>query len=299
MRRTRLPSALRICVRRKLQARSSVRGANMNEDLEVRWLGRMEFPRCARFAGRIRRKKTNDHSLGDELLLLEHEPVYTIGRNAGSIQPARRDAFAASAVSDQSRRPGHLSRSGSADRISDYRSAPMRAGFASLSALDRRSARSICCRTFRHCGNHAFRSHRCVGRRAQDRVDRRRCAPLDQYAWLRAERVRRSFTFRSDHAVRDRQRDDDFDGKRIGTTAVSVDGCCGHRQHKLRMRRIHRLTLGKQKRQPVYSMIPLEDNFTDIIGKAQRGLGISDGQLAEKQGLAQISSRASRGQIRR
>ena len=28
--------------------------------------------------------------------------------------------------------------------------------------------------------------------------------------------------------------------------------------------------------------IPLEDNFTDIIGKAQRGLGISDSQLAEK-----------------
>ena len=30
--------------------------------------------------------------------------------------------------------------------------------------------------------------------------------------------------------------------------------------------------------------IPLEDNFTDIIGKAQRGLGISDRQLAEKSG---------------
>ncbi len=33
-------------------------------------------------------------------------------------------------------------------------------------------------------------------------------------------------------------------------------------------------------------MIPLEDNFTDIIGKAQRGLGISDGQLAEKAKVA-------------
>jgi glyoxylase-like metal-dependent hydrolase (beta-lactamase superfamily II) len=30
--------------------------------------------------------------------------------------------------------------------------------------------------------------------------------------------------------------------------------------------------------------IPLEDNFTDIIGKAQRGLGISDSELAEKSG---------------
>jgi len=31
--------------------------------------------------------------------------------------------------------------------------------------------------------------------------------------------------------------------------------------------------------------IPLEDNAGDIIGKAQRGLGISDSQLAERAGL--------------
>src|SRR5947209_14833420 len=31
--------------------------------------------------------------------------------------------------------------------------------------------------------------------------------------------------------------------------------------------------------------IPLEDNVTDIIGKAQRGLGISDSQLAERAGI--------------
>lgn len=38
--------------------------------------------------------------------------------------------------------------------------------------------------------------------------------------------------------------------------------------------------------------IPLEDNFTDVIGKAQRGLGIADSELAEK---AQISP----GEVRR
>lgn len=32
--------------------------------------------------------------------------------------------------------------------------------------------------------------------------------------------------------------------------------------------------------------IPLEDNFTDIIGKAQRGLEISDNQLADKSGVS-------------
>jgi glyoxylase-like metal-dependent hydrolase (beta-lactamase superfamily II) len=32
--------------------------------------------------------------------------------------------------------------------------------------------------------------------------------------------------------------------------------------------------------------IPLEDNVSDIVGKAQRGLGISDSQLAERAGLS-------------
>lgn len=32
--------------------------------------------------------------------------------------------------------------------------------------------------------------------------------------------------------------------------------------------------------------IPLEDNFTDIISKAQRGLGLSESQLAEKSGAS-------------
>src|SRR6266850_1428353 len=32
--------------------------------------------------------------------------------------------------------------------------------------------------------------------------------------------------------------------------------------------------------------IPLEDNFNDILGKAQRGLKLSDQQMAEKAGVA-------------
>src|SRR6478672_922324 len=38
-------------------------------------------------------------------------------------------------------------------------------------------------------------------------------------------------------------------------------------------------------------MIPLEDNAADIIGKAQRGLGISDTELAER---ARVSSQKIR-----
>jgi hydroxyacylglutathione hydrolase len=41
--------------------------------------------------------------------------------------------------------------------------------------------------------------------------------------------------------------------------------------------------------------IPLEDNFTDIIGKAQRGLEISDSQLAEKSAVSIQQIRKIRG----
>src|SRR4051812_573866 len=40
--------------------------------------------------------------------------------------------------------------------------------------------------------------------------------------------------------------------------------------------------------------IPLEDNFTDVIGKAQRGLGISDSELAEKASISAADVRKLR-----
>jgi lipoyl(octanoyl) transferase len=49
-------------------------------DLRVRWLGRMEFADALALQEEIVAKKREDRSLGDELLLLEHEAVYTIGR---------------------------------------------------------------------------------------------------------------------------------------------------------------------------------------------------------------------------
>ena len=52
----------------------------MNPDLRVRWLGRMEFVRALALQEEIVAKKREDPSSSDELLLLEHEPVYTIGR---------------------------------------------------------------------------------------------------------------------------------------------------------------------------------------------------------------------------
>ena len=48
--------------------------------LNVRWLGRMEFARALALQEELVTKKRNDPLSEDQLLLLEHEPVYTIGR---------------------------------------------------------------------------------------------------------------------------------------------------------------------------------------------------------------------------
>jgi lipoyl(octanoyl) transferase len=46
----------------------------------VRWLGRTEFAHALALQEELAAKKREDASLEDQLLLLEHEPVYTIGR---------------------------------------------------------------------------------------------------------------------------------------------------------------------------------------------------------------------------
>ncbi len=49
-------------------------------DLHVRWLGRTDFASTLALQEEIVAQKREDPSRIDELLLLEHEPVYTIGR---------------------------------------------------------------------------------------------------------------------------------------------------------------------------------------------------------------------------
>jgi lipoyl(octanoyl) transferase len=61
---------------RKLSGVDAARFPN----LRVRWLGRMEFARALSLQEELVTKKREDASLEDQLLLLEHEPVYTIGR---------------------------------------------------------------------------------------------------------------------------------------------------------------------------------------------------------------------------
>ena len=52
----------------------------MSLDLHVRWLGRMKFADALAMQEDVVAKKRQDRATTDELLLLEHEPVYTIGR---------------------------------------------------------------------------------------------------------------------------------------------------------------------------------------------------------------------------
>jgi len=56
-------------------------GAARRPYLRVRWLGRVEFAHALALQEEIVARKRNDASMEDQLLLLEHEPVYTIGRN--------------------------------------------------------------------------------------------------------------------------------------------------------------------------------------------------------------------------
>jgi lipoyl(octanoyl) transferase len=53
---------------------------NLARHLNVCWLGRMEFAPALAVQEELAAKKREEASLEDQLLLLEHEPVYTIGR---------------------------------------------------------------------------------------------------------------------------------------------------------------------------------------------------------------------------
>jgi lipoyl(octanoyl) transferase len=51
-----------------------------SDELSVHWLGRVSFAEAFQLQEKLLAEKRADSSLADELLLLEHEPVYTIGR---------------------------------------------------------------------------------------------------------------------------------------------------------------------------------------------------------------------------
>jgi len=62
----------------RLTASQEIRPPNI--DLRVRWMGRVAFADALALQEELVAERRAKHWLGDELLLLEHEPVYTIGR---------------------------------------------------------------------------------------------------------------------------------------------------------------------------------------------------------------------------
>ena len=62
----------------------------MNRPLEVRWLGRISFSNALELQAKIAARKREQPQTADELLFLEHDPVYTIGRtpNQSSLRGA-------------------------------------------------------------------------------------------------------------------------------------------------------------------------------------------------------------------
>src|ERR1700731_3638101 len=52
----------------------------MTENFKIRWLGRMNFADALALQEELVARKREDLDAPDEILLLEHEPVYTIGR---------------------------------------------------------------------------------------------------------------------------------------------------------------------------------------------------------------------------
>lgn len=63
-----------------ISIRENPRSSVAENALATRWLGRLSFAAALALQEDVVARKREDHSLGDELLLLEHEPVYTIGR---------------------------------------------------------------------------------------------------------------------------------------------------------------------------------------------------------------------------
>ena len=67
-------------VRIRLREDSVTASQELRPPLCVRWLGRMGFADALKVQDETVAKKRNDRCVEDQLLLLEHEPVYTIGR---------------------------------------------------------------------------------------------------------------------------------------------------------------------------------------------------------------------------
>ena len=163
-------------------------------DLPVHCLGRMSFADALALQEETVAKKRANSSHPDELLLLEHEPVYTIGRT-----PDRSSLLGSAHLPHplfSINRGGQATYHGPGQLmgypIIDLRR--MWPGFAQIFALAGATTYRSSRRT-RHCCAATRIAHRSLGRKSQDRFNRCRRSPLDHHARVRVERVRRSLAF--------------------------------------------------------------------------------------------------------
>ncbi|HLW35157.1 MAG TPA: lipoyl(octanoyl) transferase LipB [Chthoniobacterales bacterium] len=63
-----------------LQAKIKPQISNLKQECRIRWLGRMNFADALAMQEEIVARRRESGNAVDEILLLEHEPVYTIGR---------------------------------------------------------------------------------------------------------------------------------------------------------------------------------------------------------------------------
>jgi lipoyl(octanoyl) transferase len=63
----------------------------MDEGLKVDWLGRVSFEDGLQIQSELVERKAGDPELADQLFLLEHEPIYTVGRSVSLEDPEFRE----------------------------------------------------------------------------------------------------------------------------------------------------------------------------------------------------------------
>ena len=185
---------------RKLSGVSAARRPYLN----VRWLGRMEFAHALELQEELVAKKRENASLEDQLLLLEHEPVYTIGRT-----PDRSSLSATGSDSGGELGSAHLphplfsiNRGGQATyhgpgQLMGYPIIDLRRCGQDLHKYLRWLEQLLIdlLARIRHCRAATRFPDRSLGRKSQDRFDRRRRSPLDHHARVCVECVRRSLAF--------------------------------------------------------------------------------------------------------
>ena len=171
--------------------------------ITARWLGRLGFAEALERQEEFVRQKRVDLTLPNELWLLEHDPVYTIGRTPD--QSSLRGATHLPHPLFPINRGGQATYHGPGQLVG-YFLIDLRGYGQDLHRYLRWiEALLIKLLALYELPRHdARRPHRCLGRKPQDRLDRRRRAPLDHHARLRPQRQRRPRAFRPDHTLRNR-----------------------------------------------------------------------------------------------